>query len=122
MKTTMLLGRLLAAVGLTLVAASGILAQQLPLPGHPNPNWTLLKTEPLFSRPDADPNQPMPVPMPNIDARGGVKDSAGRWVIYYDPQRNVRYNMADLKRNRLRVQDLRTGTVYTYAPKKGVSR
>ena len=63
----------------------------------------------------------MPVPMPNIDARGGVKDSAGRWVIYYDPLRNVRYNMADLKKDRLRVQDLRTGTVYTYVPKKAAS-
>jgi hypothetical protein len=122
MKTTVLLGRLLAAAGLILTVVTTVAAQKLPLPGHSNPDWTLLKKEPLYSRPDADPNQPMPVPMPNIDARGGVKDSSGNWVIYYDPLRNVRYNMADLKRNRLRVQDLRTGTVYTYAPRKSAGR
>ncbi|AHJ96273.1 hypothetical protein Hsw_0678 [Hymenobacter swuensis DY53] len=103
------------------VGANAASAQKLPLPGHKNPDWTLLKTEPLYSSPDAAPNQPQPVPMPNIDARGGMKDSSGQWIIYYDPLRNVRYNMADLKKNRLRVQDLRTGIVYTYAPKKGAS-
>jgi hypothetical protein len=102
-----------------LLAASTIYAQKLPVPGQKNPDWTLLKTENFNQDEVVVPNQPMPVPMPNVDARGGVKDSSGQWLIYYDPGRNVRYNMADLKKGRLRAQDLRTGTVYTYAPKKG---
>ncbi|WP_156109010.1 hypothetical protein [Hymenobacter sp. APR13] len=104
---------------LPLVAATAASAQKLPLPGQKNPDWTLLKTEGLYQDEVVESDQPQPVPMPNIDARGGVKDSSGQWVIYYDPLRNVRYNMADLKKGRLRAQDLRTGTVYTYAPKKG---
>jgi hypothetical protein len=104
---------------LPMVAATAASAQKLPLPGQKNPDWTLLKTEGLYQDEMVESDQPQPVPMPNIDARGGVKDSSGQWVIYYDPLRNVRYNMADLKKGRLRAQDLRTGTVYTYAPKKG---
>lgn len=109
---------LLLTLPFAIVAVSTASAQKLPLPGQKNPDWTLLKTEGINPDEVVAPNQPVPTPMPGMDLRGGTTDSSGQWLIYYDPLRNVRYNMADLKKGRLRAQDLRTGTVYTYAPKK----
>lgn len=105
---------------LATAAATAASAQKLPVPGQKNPDWTLLKTESLQQDAMVAPNRSGPATMPNMDLRGGTKDSSGQWLIYYDPRHNVRYNMADLKKGRLRAQDLHTGTVYTYVSKKPV--
>jgi hypothetical protein len=105
---------LMAALGIGIATAQ---AQKLPVPGQKNPDWILQKTEEL-SRGEVVPPTLPPTPMPRMDVRGGTKDSSGQWVIYYDSRSNVRYNMADLKKGRLRAQDMRTGTVYTYVSNK----
>ena len=104
-------------VGAVLFAATSAHAQKLPVPGQKNPAWSLQKTEEFqLSRSE---QQPEPIPMPSPRLRGGTMDSAGNWTILYDSEHNVRYNLREQKRGWVRVQNLRTGTVYTYI-RKGV--
>jgi hypothetical protein len=88
-------------------------AQKLPVPGQKNPDWKLQKTEELAS---SEPlvSQPRPVPMPSPEITGGMLDSTGAWQILYDPKHHVRYNLRAQKQGIVRVQNLETGTVYTY--------
>ena len=106
-------------VGLVLYAASSAHAQKLPVPGQKNPDWSLQKTE-EYQLSHLE-QQPEPIPMPSPRLRGGTRDSAGNWEILYDSERHVRYNLREQKRGWVRVQNLRTGTVYTYVRKGGVA-
>ena len=104
-------------VGSVLCATSSAHAQKLPVPGQKNPDWSLQKTE-EYQLSHLE-QQPEPIPMPSPRLRGGMLDSAGNWRILYNSELRVRYNLREQKRGWVRVQNLRTGTVYTYV-RKGV--
>ena len=110
----------LLAAALFAAAIADVWAQKLPLPGQKNPDWTLQKTEELSPKaPVAELSQPTPSPMPNMQLQGGTLNAVGEWKIFYDSRQNVRYNLAALRQGTVRVQQLQTGTVYTYI-RKGV--
>ncbi|WP_375437914.1 hypothetical protein [uncultured Hymenobacter sp.] len=109
--------KLVLAVLVVLFSATSTQAQKLPVPGQKNPDWSLQKTE-EFQLSHSE-QQPKPIPMPSPRLRGGMMDSAGNWEILYDSEHHVRYNLREQKRGWVRVQNLQTGTVYTYV-RKGV--
>ncbi|HEX8429108.1 hypothetical protein [Hymenobacter sp.] len=91
-------------------------AQKLPVPGEKNPGWLLQKTEEVRLLGEAE-NQPTPAPMPTAPRSGyygGTKNQDGEWEILYDTKRGVRNNLKAYKQGLVRVQNLTTGTVYTY--------
>ncbi|MDF7810024.1 hypothetical protein P1X16_01490 [Hymenobacter sp. YC55] len=59
--------------------------------------------------------------MPTVprDGYGGMMTKEGEWQILYDSKHQVRYNMKAYKQGFVRVQNLQSGTVYTYV-RKGV--
>lgn len=96
--------------------ATAAQAQKLPVPGEKNPGWLLQKTEEVYLLGESD-NQPIPAPMPTAPRSGyygGIKNQNGEWEILYDTRRGVRYNLRAYKQGLVRVQNVSTGTVYTY--------
>lgn len=57
--------------------------------------------------------------MPNGMQEGSNYYEDGKLKIIYEPSLGIRYNMSAIQRGVVRVQNLRTGTVYTYV-RKGV--
>ena len=106
----------LAIWAVLLAATTAAQAQKLPVPGEKNPGWLLQKTEEVHLLGNAE-NQPVPAPMPTAPRSGyygGTKNEDGEWEILYDTRRGVRYNLKAYKQGLVRVQNVSTGTVYTY--------
>lgn len=115
--------RVTVVVWSVLCAASSAHAQKLPVPGQKNPDWSLQKTEEMYpSEPTTEKNQTIySMPIMPREGYGGMKNQNGEWEILYDSKHQVRYNMKAYKRGFVRVQNLQTGTVYTYTRKGSVA-
>ena len=105
-----------------LLATAGY-AQELPVPGTPNPDWELKHVSaPPSQNPPVQALPSSPVRMPTVPVYGGTQGQNGDWVWYYDPVRRLRYNMSKLRQGTLLVQHTETGTSYVYVRRAGSAR